>query len=276
MNVRFENLFKTFLPITNILDELDVKYFIAGGCIKDYFRNQSPKDIDIFFKTQEDLETVLKHFANQDSEIVVNNDKVVKIKHKDSIYDLIKMLYPDVITLLESFDFTIAQFAITSDKEFFYTEEAFQDLTKRQLMLNSLPYPESTMIRVRKYMNNGFNICHEELNKIIFAIRNRGVSMLENNLKFDFDNTLAATTLKQDIEFHQTTIRKYTKGEDTQSKSLNKMSKLIKEYVGLSLGKKIYPTHITIDDVLLREYGFKLEDEDITDADWKYEFYGID
>lgn len=39
-------------------------------------------------------------------------------------------------------------------------------------MLNNILYPESTMKRVRKYMMSGFNICHEEFDKILFSIKN--------------------------------------------------------------------------------------------------------
>lgn len=262
MNIRFENLFRTFSPIIEMLKDEGLHFFIVGGCIKDFFRVRKNNDIDLIFKSEKDIIKALEFFALNGATIILNNDKVIKLNYHDKVYDIIKMVYQTPTQIIESFDFTITQFVIDSLYTFYYTEEAFQDLSKRQLMLNALPFPESTMLRVNKYLNSGFKICNEELTKIIFAIRDKNKN--KDDLASLFETSI----------FNKVTQRKYT-------------SKLFDayefEYVETNNDKSV--AHITIDD--LEDFGFNivistlnntysLSDESNNDNSAPYEFFGID
>lgn len=196
-NIRFDNLLKAFKPTLDLLDELEIRYIIAGGCIRDYFTGTKISDIDIFTTNKEQALKILDKFSELNATIILNNDQVTKLVYNGVEYDIIKLHFPDTETLIKDFDFTVCQFAIDHTHTFYYTEEAFVDLTKRQLMVYDLHYPEASMLRVRKYLDKGFKICHEELTKIIFSIQNKAIKSIDNK---------AALT---DINIHPITIREY-------------------------------------------------------------------
>lgn len=249
MNIRFENLLKHFDNlIIKELNELDIHFYIAGGCIRDYFMSKRTSDIDLFFTREKDFRTVLEHFIRNEVEIILNNDKVVKLRYKDVIFDLVKMLFANEEKLLNSFDFTVTQFAISENLAFYYTEEAFQDLVKKQLMLNNLQYPESTMKRVRKYMMKGFNICHEEIDKIILAIRDK------HKVKNIFE--------LESINFHKTTFRTYKSDHLT---GMDKVDVMFKHH------SSVFVSNDDIED--LGGFVMNPDDEEINSS---YNFYGID
>lgn len=182
-NIRFENLLLFFKPTIDLLSSINVEYMIGGGCIRDYFTSTKITDIDIFTPNRYNQLMILSFFLNNGAEIILNNDKVVKLKYNNITYDIIKMNFDNPTTLLNSFDFTVCQFCIDYNLCFYYSEESFIDLSKRQLMISNLPYPESTMLRVNKYNNKGFRICNEELTKIINSIKNVNVNLHPYNIK---------------------------------------------------------------------------------------------
>ena len=51
---------------------------------------------------------------------------------------------------------------------------SFIDLAKRQLMINKITYPKSTLNRAFKYYPKGFRICNGEQKKIIEALMVEG------------------------------------------------------------------------------------------------------
>lgn len=173
-DIRFDNLLKKFKPTLEMLGDLNIKFMIGGGCIRDYFTSKKVTDIDIFTTNQYSVRKILRFFADSKAEVILNNHKVTKVILNDITYDIIKLNFDNAVSLIENFDFTVTQFVIDDTHSFYYTREAFVDLAKKQLMLANLPYPESTMLRVIKYMNKGFKICNEEMNKIIFKLKATG------------------------------------------------------------------------------------------------------
>jgi len=53
----------------------------------------------------------------------------------------------------------------------YYGETTFIDLAKRQLMVNKITYPASTMSRAFRYYKKGFNMCLGEMKKLIVSIQ---------------------------------------------------------------------------------------------------------
>jgi len=50
-------------------------------------------------------------------------------------------------------------------------ESTFIDLAKRQLIINKITYPASTMSRAFRYYKKGFTMCQGEMKKIVEAIQ---------------------------------------------------------------------------------------------------------
>ena len=92
-------------------------------------------------------------------------------KLKDCTYDLVKKFFADPKTTIEAFDFTVSMFAVDNEK-IYHGETTFIDLAKRQLMINKITYPASTLSRAFRYYKKGFTMCLGEMKKLFEAIQN--------------------------------------------------------------------------------------------------------
>lgn len=192
MIIQFSNCVKYFSKI--ILDELkDVGIvWVAGGCVRDYFSiGYLGSDIDLYFQSDEDYKKCTDYLLNAtkttikttDENNVVTiekkskpkaiklfeNDNVLKIKYKNKEYDLVKKVFPSPSECIKAFDFTVSCGAVDIHNCYFH-DTFFIDLAKRQLMINELPFPLSTMWRMQKYIKKGFTICSGEMLKLSKAI----------------------------------------------------------------------------------------------------------
>lgn len=66
--------------------------------------------------------------------------------------------YTNAADVLDSFDYTITQFA-TDGENLWTTPEALWDLGRMRLALHKVTYPVATMRRMLKYSNQGFTAC---------------------------------------------------------------------------------------------------------------------
>lgn len=191
MLVQLENCVKFFSKL--ILNELkDVCItWVGGGCVRDYFSvGKLTSDIDLYFTCVEDFEKCKKYLLEQtivniereeDGKTIIErypkpkavkgyeNDNVLKLKYKGRDYDLVKKYFPSAADTIKQFDFTVCCGAV--DLGNVYTHETFFiDLAKRQLMINELPFPLSTMWRMQKYIQKGYYMCSGEMLKLSKAI----------------------------------------------------------------------------------------------------------
>lgn len=189
--VQLDNCVKYFNRV--ILDELKPVCitWAAGGCVRDYFSiGKLTSDIDLYFPDEDNFLKAKKYLTEQaeiktereeDGKLVVEtkakplavqyfeNDNVVMVKYRGRKFDLIKKFFPSPEMTITEFDFTVCCAAVDSGKV--YTHETFFiDLAKRQLMINKLPFPLSTMWRMQKYIQKGFYMCSGEMLKLSKAI----------------------------------------------------------------------------------------------------------
>jgi hypothetical protein len=170
--VQFENAVSRYGKI--ILDELkkaEIKCWLAGGALRDYFMGTPVKtDYDIFFPNEVEYEKAKVYFKAKDAEVKWESDNGMKVKYNGKTYDLIKKFFPDPQSTIDAFDFTISMFAVDAEKVY-HGETSFIDLAKRQLMINKITYPASTLSRSFRYYKKGFSMCLVEMKKIIEAIQ---------------------------------------------------------------------------------------------------------
>lgn len=170
--IQFENAVKKYNGI--ILGELkkaEIKCWIAGGALRDYFMGIPIKtDYDIFFPNETEYEKARTYFNNKNAEIKWESDNGMKIKYNNKIYDLVKIFFPDPQTSIEAFDFTVCMIAIDNDKVY-HGETTFIDLAKRQLIINKITYPASTLSRAFRYYKKGFTMCLGEMKRLIKNIQ---------------------------------------------------------------------------------------------------------
>jgi hypothetical protein len=141
------------------LKEGGVICWIAGGALRDYF-----------LPNQENYDRAAAYFKGKEAKVIWESDNGMKVRYKRRIYDLIKIHFAGPQETIDSFDFTACQLACDGNK-MFVGPTTFMDLAKRQLMINNITYPPSTLSRAFKYHHKGFSICQGEMRKIVEAIQ---------------------------------------------------------------------------------------------------------
>jgi len=170
--VQFENAVERFNKI--ILKELataDVKCWLAGGVLRDYFMGVAIKtDYDLFFPNETEYAKAKHYFWVNYAKVKWESDNGMKVIYKGREYDLVKKFFANPQETINNFDFTVSMFAV-DNKKIYHGETSFIDLAKRQLMINSLPYPASSLKRAFRYYKKGFSMCVGEMRKLVEAIQ---------------------------------------------------------------------------------------------------------
>lgn len=172
------------------LAENNINCWIAGGAIRDYFMGIPIKtDYDLFFPNEEEFDKAKTYLSGKDAEIKWESDNGCKVKYGKLTYDLVKKYFPNPQATIEAFDFTVSMFAVDS-KKVYYGESSFIDLAKRQLMINKITYPASTMSRAFRYYKKGFTMCLGEMKKLFDSIQEspKIVPVEVSNQVVDIDN----------------------------------------------------------------------------------------
>ena len=171
--IQFDNAIQRYGKIIlNEMKEADIKCWLAGGALRDYFMGVPVKtDYDMFFPNEVEYKKARTYFEEKDCEIKWESDNGCKIKYKDLTYDLVKKFFADQQTKIEYFDFTVSMFAVDNEK-IYHGETTFIDLAKRQLMINKITYPASSMSRAFRYYKKGFTMCMGEMKKLFESIQN--------------------------------------------------------------------------------------------------------
>lgn len=172
--------------------------WIAGGSIRDYFSKEKIKDIDLFFPNEEHFIKCLSYFGiyknnsllesfqggnnyetkNKDTEIVFQNNNAIKINYKKQTIDIIKHYFESPEETILNFDFTCCSAAIDG-KNIYIHDTFFQDLASKRLIINSLPYPVSSLYRLQKYIKKGYTMCSGGLISLAMAISEKEIHMDE-------------------------------------------------------------------------------------------------
>lgn len=191
MYIQLQNAVNFFNNL--ILNELtNINCWVAGGCVRDYFSiGRISSDIDIYFPNEEEFNKCKNYLMNQDyieveevqddtsvkmvkkekplATLLFENENVIKVKYKGRKYDIIKKYFDNPTDTINAFDFTVCCGAI--DRANVFTHETFFiDLAKRQLMINKLPFPLSTLSRMQRYVQKGYYMCNGEMLKLSKAI----------------------------------------------------------------------------------------------------------
>jgi hypothetical protein len=175
LEIQFKNAITFFkdLILSELKEKMNVSAIVAGGAVRDYFRSSSKsRDIDLFFRSEKDFLTARDFFVNTcKCRISFQNENSIKVVYGSMYIDLIGKMFMEPEDLIKEFDFTISMFAV-DENNVYHGQTSFIDLAKQQLMINALPYPESSMRRLLRYYDKGFRICNEELLKLLIAIQN--------------------------------------------------------------------------------------------------------
>lgn len=193
--IQFNNAVTKFGKI--ILDELadeNIFCWVAGGSVRDFFMGvKLDTDYDIFFPNDNEFTKAREYLINSGGEIKWESDNGCKFKYNGKIFDLVKKFFNNPQDTIDAFDFTVSMFAVDRITVY-HGESSFIDLSKRQLMINKITYPASTLSRAFRYYKKGFTMCLGEMRKMIESIQDMPKTVEETkpvdvtDIVFDFTN----------------------------------------------------------------------------------------
>ena len=153
--------------------------FVAGGCFKDVFQGKPPRDVDVYFTNVDEFVKCEERFRNSRVHTeLYSTERSTGFKHSsfdDLTIDLIKYRCGTPIEIINSFDFTICQFALYQEGteiKAACSPTYFHDLQNHELRFNSFENGASmTFDRVLKYTKYGFNLSDASKSELFDQIR---------------------------------------------------------------------------------------------------------
>lgn len=162
--------------------------WIAGGSIRRTLQRMPlDSDVDFFFKNEKQRKEFEKDLESRGFESVVIteqaktfigkiNDERVKVQSIHFAY------YENAEAVIDSFDFTITQFAYDGN-DLICGEYSLWDLARNRLALHKMTYGVSTVRRLIKYTKQGFTACGGVLTDILTSVVN-DPALIQSNVQY--------------------------------------------------------------------------------------------
>jgi hypothetical protein len=172
---KIDDLREYLAPCFDIFAGLDIYFWIASGCIRDFYVGADPQDFDLFFPTRESMQIATKRILNVGAKKVCDlpEDRGAKFKLKDRVYDLAcwdGSGDPSCIAntpgeMIKWFDYTVEMAALDVNGKFYSHPCFFEDCRNKKLARNSICdfYPRANSRRLMKYINRGYTIDTDNL-----------------------------------------------------------------------------------------------------------------
>lgn len=151
--------------LNRVLSAVQNGAWCAGGAIRrTLIKRALDSDFDFFFRDAEQLaewEKLLPSGLSLVRETEHHKHWKGRIDGSDlpvEIQAIRFRYYASAAAVIDSFDYTITQFALDGDK-LVTTPYALWDLGRKRLAIHKVTYPVATMRRMLKYSNQGFTAC---------------------------------------------------------------------------------------------------------------------
>ena len=174
----------------------DIDGFISGGCFKNVFKHQKIRDIDIFFRNQDDFDKAVKFYSSNYKKMFENDNCIAFSDHKNGMQiELVRSIFGTPEEITDNFDFTIVKAAYYNppkdeqEIQFIFHPDFFEHLLLKRLVLDdAIPRAVATLNRSWKYASYGFGLCRESKVKLSNEIINKGVvDDINGDLYFGYD-----------------------------------------------------------------------------------------
>ena len=169
--------------------------WICGGAVRKTIQNvELDSDIDVFFKSKDQYHILYDKLMALGSAVRVerqthkeskNSVTNIFIKTNTPFYDWIRIgdikskevkvqliefgFFNTIEDVLDSFDFTIAQFGYDGT-DFISGPYSLHDLGRKRLAVHKVTYPVSNLRRLIKYTNQGFYACNGCLGQLALGV----------------------------------------------------------------------------------------------------------
>ena len=171
----FELFDKSIIP-KPVKDQI----WVAGGAIRRTIANQPlDTDVDYFFKKGSkslDFKGLLSQRNENDVEVLRKTDTattyVVRYTNDNQQTSTIKVqeikvdFYDSIEQLLNTFDFTICQFAYDGEN-LHCGDYSLHDLGRKRLVINNITYPVASLRRLIKYTQQGYYACQGTMTQFL-------------------------------------------------------------------------------------------------------------
>ncbi len=150
--------------------------WLAGGALRRTLLGQEPEsDFDIFFGDAIQLDGYRRSLEKNGLTLVRETEHHLHFRGKvgesaiERDIQLIRFaFYADAAAVVDSFDYTICQFAYNGET-LTVGDYALFDLGRRRLAVHKITFPVSSARRLLKYATQGFTACNGCLNALITA-----------------------------------------------------------------------------------------------------------
>ena len=149
-----------------LFDSLNVYCWIAGGAIYDYFNDNKPNDIDVFFKSQKDVEKAISLLKKKRFKLILSRNIGAQFESKNGVkYDLLFLGKTPEHLFYNFFDYSVCCAAVDNKGNFFHHEDYFSHCEKREIhYVESCPKQDVVRIkRLHKFLKKGFSIDSKNL-----------------------------------------------------------------------------------------------------------------
>jgi hypothetical protein len=158
---------------------------MAGGAIRGWFSGKEKlSDVDIFFQSQEALRNYnFTLIENRFKELASHKDATTWSNGETLFQCITVQFYNNINELLDSFDYTICQFA-WDGKTIFSTNLATISTLRNHLGVHKLnENAVDSLRRAFKYAKKGFYPCSGSLQQIAHALRGLTVEQINNAIE---------------------------------------------------------------------------------------------
>ena len=157
-----------------LLEVFDCKCWIAGGSIVSKYIDQEINDVDVFFTSEEDIINTKDNLLSLGATIEFENEFSLKIKYKDTNFDLVSITDNGPKETITKFDMICCAVAVDQKGQLHYMDGFFQDLNSKEIRFNKdceiASYSNRILQRINKYGKKGFNLSLKESDKFLKLI----------------------------------------------------------------------------------------------------------
>ncbi len=139
--------------------------WLAGGSIRRMIDGDTTQsDYDVFFASRIQLHLWLDRIKIHDNIIKIDerqDNTTIVLKEGEHTFEIQAIhvaFYNNIEQVIDSFDFTICQFA-TNGTQLYTGKYSLYDLGKKRLVVHRITYPIASMRRMIKYTKQGFYAC---------------------------------------------------------------------------------------------------------------------
>lgn len=143
--------------------------YLAGGCFKNFLREEDPKDLDLFFPSETAFAATVKRFEDYGLEPSYTNDNCVAFHVYTGtatyLVELVKLRFGTLASTLEGFDLNLTQAGVKYDTGFrFVRSDSFEKgMATSTVWFDERSVSVRSMERLQRYASYGFTVPQEEL-----------------------------------------------------------------------------------------------------------------